>query len=306
MAQVEAGDFSGIENVFLKDHHVFSGVQRRIAAKVEAGIRDGYTDLTDEAYQGWLGMYKKNPAMAAAYYGDNHGRMQIYHNNIRNHVASEFAYNAAFKFPAGRETVSVAQSEEVRGAFDDARDGMADSVWNFGGAGQIGNVSERFTTEWYNIVQDQVAKEMAISPDLPDVITDRVTRATLANGIAEAYGDYGWVNGRPTTPLHKALGVAAERVGDILDPVIKAKLEATGLTDYASLQIIRSTNRGLLVMAVDDDEEVLGVFGIPLHDIVGSTQLDVQKDQGAGNWLQNYGAAQGNTAPTAIAGGISK
>jgi hypothetical protein len=183
---------------------------------------------------------------------------------------------------------------------------MADSVWNFGGAGQIGNVSERFTTEWYNIVQDQVAKEMAISPDLPDVITDRVTRATLANGIAEAYGDYGWVNGRPTTPLHKALGVAAERVGDILDPVIEAKLQETGLTDYASLQIIRSTNRGLLVMAVDDDEEVLGVFGIPLHDIVGSTQLDVQKDQGAGNWLQNYGAAQGNTAPTAIAGGISK
>jgi hypothetical protein len=221
------GNLDGLARAFRVGHFVSETVKKEVAAGVEGTLDQQYGSGFKAAHERWTAMYKANPGMTRAYYGEWHEKMR-YFTTLFPQLGPESAYTRAFgdsKRYSGA-TLPAATRKEAETAIASAVAERQPSWWNpWGGptftAGAVGVMQ--------NVLRERVAMGLQNSDTPPGMIAKEALDAALADGSLQVAGGQAWRAAPGTKPFRVRIGLQQDEADEVFDSVVDDRLKRAGL-----------------------------------------------------------------------------
>lgn len=279
------GKYDRIANAFVQSSYVASSVKKQIATLSRAGIGDGYTKATDQAYKLWKQFDAVNPELADAYFGDHSAQFEVF-DSIVGTSGPEVAYREAFG--TGRTSRGRLYGDQ-QGEFKAAFDGLIDDTSSGWAPWKWGNytLNEQGKRDLRRSIYGQVAARAGTSSRSVEDLTRQAYNTAIREGRFEQYGVFGWANSGPTTPVSKVLGLQSKDAHTVVQGAILKALSRVGVEDADGVSVVRTTS-GLAILHDDGS-------GAPVRSFVTNGELRA--------YANNYVKTKRNRLADPTAGG---
>lgn len=241
------------------DPYVSPAIAGAVRATVQGSILQEWNAGMESTFGEWQRL-KSAPnggeAAAAAYYGAYHAQFAALDSMVNRGIPIAQAYDRVFNKPVPPAAeLTKANRAALESAIKAANqyDGLKSWFsWFYGTP-----LSDSGVRGLTAVVGPKFDQYMQLNPDAdPETTAQALTKAMIANGEVEMYGEYAWGRNPSQEPLSKYVGPVKEWASEAVEGAISAKLKASGAHSVDSYTIWRGPDgpRGpvMEVQAVTD------------------------------------------------------
>jgi hypothetical protein len=262
------GKLDGLARAFRVSHEVSNSVKSDILAGVEGSIDEQYGKNFQTAHTRWQSMYRANPGMTAAYYGEWHEKMRTF-DTLSRQLGPASAFTRAFgdsaRYSAARLDPAVRKTADT--AIKDAVADRQPSWWNpWGGP----TFNDNAVAVMQNVLRERVAMGMQNSDTQPGVLANEALTAALADGSLQVAAGQAWRAAPGSKPFRNQIGLQQDEADDVFDTLVNDRLKRAGFqagtSGHLDINYINTPKGDTALHIVGRDDEghrASVIIGIP-------------------------------------------
>lgn len=261
MEEYSQGNLGGITRAYKQSGWSSTGVASQVQAMARNGIGEKYTESTRQAYETWQTFTKANPTMAKTYFGEYDLAFTNFDRMVRGGTSKEAAFKTAFiATNYAVQAVPPERRKEFTAELDSIVGSQSSSWYNPMSWGNY-TLTDTSQSALASVIGDEFARLAQHSDRPTPELAQQAYTLAVNNGRWEQYGELGWANAQPGTPLAAALGVKPKDAAEVIPGVIREALGTIGVSGFEGVKVYRTGTSALVEVLRDGVTQWVAVAG---------------------------------------------